>query len=136
MKRLTLLLIFGLISCAPSALENKNYEYPSEATISWSECFNQSFDEYYIYFYSPDCGNCMKIKQSFLSFYYKKTDVIYFVNTIEYAVFSSNVLNLIGVNDISQLYIPGTPTYLQIKNKVVSECFAGSKQIEEYICKK
>ena len=132
--KLTLFLFLGtcLIGCSNSRPINTIEDYSEvEDSISWDDTFD--FDgRYLVYYYSEHCAHCKEIKQDILYYYSLQIEKMYFVCTDEYAVFKSGD-DLIGVSSIDNLYIFGTPFLIEIKDYIVVNYYAGSKEISEYI---
>ncbi|MBO6280435.1 MAG: hypothetical protein J6M95_02515 [Bacilli bacterium] len=133
-KFLSLLLVF-ITGCAPVSKTSSqiNYDYEDVGThISWSDVFNQEDKTYLVYFYSLTCGYCKEIKQEILLFYFSTDEKMYFVETSTEAVFKKGN-NLIGMKNIDDFYIFGTPFLIKIINGALSEYYSGIAQILDYI---
>ena len=114
---------------------SKEYDYSDVTThIDWIDVFSQAEDLYFVYFYSLTCGHCKEIKQEILSYYFSSNETIYFVQADENTVYGSSG-ELIGVSDISNLFIYGTPFLIKLENHVIVEYYGGEKGIREYINK-
>lgn len=114
---------------------SKDYDYSDVTThIDWIDVFSQAEDLYLVYFYSLTCGHCKEIKQEVLSYYFSSNETIYFVQADENTVYGSSG-ELIGVSDVSNLFIYGTPFLIKLENHVIVEYYGGEKEIREYINK-
>lgn len=134
-----LLLLFTLLisgcSNTHANIITKEYDYLDVSThIDWIDVFSQVEDLYLVYFYSLTCGHCKEIKQDILSYYFSVDQVIYFVQADENTVYGSSG-ELIGVSDVSNLFIYGTPFLIKLENHVIVEHYGGEKEIREYINK-
>jgi len=145
MKRLSLLSLALLLSCSPSANASDSGENAQESTsfldysevttqIKWVDIFEQEEERYLIYFYSEYCGYCRDIKEEFLTYYFGADEKIYFVDSIkEKAVYKSGAEWIIGVNNIDDFFIPGTPFLVEISNWNVTNYYIGVSAIRLYI---
>lgn len=100
--------------------------------IAWSEIFSQNQETYCTYIYSQSCGYCQQLKQDVLS-YALSVDNFYFLEYSDDVILTNNIEKTIGIQKIDQLAILGTPTILEIKNKVLTKNIAGKKKISEYL---
>lgn len=133
MKKFYLLASLILVSCSANDVEELQLVYPEEKQISWNDSLSIQSLDYFLYFYSYGCGYCNKLKGPFLQYYYSHDTEIYFVNTEDRMVIHSTTDGLLGVSDINNLFILGTPTLLEIKNNIVSEIYSGIHAIEGFI---
>lgn len=137
MKKIVSLLVPLLTVCGCSTSSSTsetihNYHETKNSLIPWSDVFLQEENDYLVYFYSERCGHCNEIKQDVISFYLKDLINMYFVCTDIEAVFGQSK-DLIGVNNINDFYIFGTPFLSRISSYCVSEYYVGSTQIRNYI---
>lgn len=139
MKKVKLFLLSATIlsSCAaasPPAVEEKiSYDYIEieNSKISWNGILSKEEDTYKVYFYSLSCGYCRELKDEIISYYLKGLETLYFVCTDEHAVFARG--DIIGVNNIDDFHILGTPYLVEIKNKTVFSAYAGLTSIRNYL---
>lgn len=132
-----LLLVLLLSGCSNTHANiiTKEYDYLDVSThIDWIDVFSQVEDLYLVYFYSLTCGHCKEIKQDILSYYFSSNETIYFVQADENTVYGSSG-ELIGISDISNLFIYGTPFLIKLENHSLIEYYGGEKEIREYINK-
>ena len=123
---------FLLVSCSTEELIYHNYHETKSCLISWSDVFNQNEDDYLVYFYSESCGHCNEIKQDVISFYLEDIYPMYFVCTdIEVVLGPKN--NLVGIDNIDDFYIFGTPFLLNLVDHAVSSYYAGANEVKDYI---
>ena len=135
MKPLLLFATILLSGCVPSTKSDPvTYDYSDVEShqINWSDIFSQPEDSYSVYFYSVTCGHCAEIKQNILSYYFLNKEVIYFSKTSEETVFGSKT-DLIGVSNLEDFHIFGTPFLINISNHAVSNYYAGVSEITKYI---
>ena len=132
-----MLLTFMLSGCVsspkPPEIVPEVHEYSDieQSRISWNDIFAQEQETYKVYFYSESCGYCRELKEDIISYYKKGIEVIYFVCTDEYAVFNTG--DLIGINNINDFFILGTPMLVEITNSTVTNSYAGLSMIRNYI---
>ena len=144
MKKLSLLSVMLLIGCSMGgnvSKENEEQEIPKKldyadvtTSIHWPDIFLQEEQRYLVYFYSEYCGYCKNIKDEFLSYYLLDKEKIYFVDAIkEKAVFKGNAESIIGLKEITDFYIPGTPFLLEIMDWTATNYYVGMENIRLYI---
>lgn len=148
MKKITALALIVLVGCSPSkTVEDVNKEDPPtesvldysivETSISWVDVFEQIEERYLVYFYSEYCGYCRNIKEEFLSYYLLNKEKIYFVDAIkEKAVYHSGAEGIIGIDNIDDYYIPGTPFLVEFTNWQVTNYYMGMEAIRMYVSQK
>ena len=135
MKLILLLATVLLSGCVPNTKSDPvTYDYSDVETqiIDWCDIFSQLEDNYSVYFYSVTCGHCAEIKQSILSYYFLNKEVMYFSRTSEETVFGTKT-DLIGVSDLEDFHIFGTPFLINVTNHTVSNYYAGVSEITNYI---
>ena len=119
-----------VVSCSPSreTTNNKNVieqeEIIKNKSISWLDALNQKENNYIIFVYSETCGYCHDMMDEILDFAKSEILVTYFINSQIYKVPISNEIKE-NIADINQLSILGTPTILEIDNKIVVNNIAG-----------
>ena len=135
------LLICGLIiisvSCSKSSKESissiiYDYDLTQDKTIEWNDLFNQNPDFYYVYVYSPKCGYCNDIKQDVLNYCFNLSSSMYFVCTDNDIVIGPPK-DLVGLNNIEEFYIFGTPFLIEVKERAVANYYAGKEEILAFI---
>ena len=142
MKKLFLLSSLLLASCSLKQAENNDYpedkhtyEDVCDLQIAWKEVFNQAEDEYLVYFYSEECGYCKLIKDEVIDYCQKEIYPMYFVDVLhdEDKVIKKPPAIVEGISSIDELFIFGTPSLMKIKEKVVTNYYAGVQSIREFI---
>ena len=137
-----IILLFGL--CILTTCSNQTviiddvqerYEYSDieNYMIQKEEIFSIKLDIYSIYIYREDCSYCEKIKNDVIKYVQKNNDVFVIDNSISEIPITSRQNEIIGIDDISSLYIYGTPIMLIIKDKKISNVYLGVQEILTYI---
>ena len=135
MKRYTSLIIPLLLICgcqSKNTEEEHNYHEIKNRLISWDYIFEQEEDDYLVYFYSERCGHCNEIKQEILKFYLAEYTPMYFVCTDYDAIFGPKS-DLVGVDNIDDFYIFGTPFLARLHNHIVTNYYVGVSEIRSFI---
>ncbi len=136
MKKLSSLIIpiFVLTGCQAKAkpVVQHNYHEIKDRRINWEDIFSQEESDYLVYFYSEHCGYCSSIKNEVISYYLKTDKVMYFVCTDLGATFGPQS-NLVGIDNVTNFYIFGTPFLVRIMEFKVLEYYVGASSILEFI---
>ena len=117
-------------SCSPirETTNNKNVieqeEIIKNQSISWFDALNQKENNYIVFVYSETCGYCHDMMDEIIDFAKSEILVTYFINGQIYKVPISNEIKE-NIADINQLSILGTPTIIEIDNKIVVNNIAG-----------
>ena len=127
-----LLLLVGCSNAKKQEPENHNYHEIRNNLIDWVDVFNQLEHDYIVYFYSERCGHCNSNKNDIISYYLTTDNKMYFVCTDLDAIFGSQK-DLRGIDNIDDFYIFGTPFLIRLQEYVVSEYYAGTNAILNYI---
>ena len=124
-------------SCSPAASEqmSKNafsaYEIVQNNQIIWSEIFKQNLDHYLVFFYSETCGHCHQIMEDVIAFSEAKIVDTYYLNTQNQDIkisIRNDIEKTIGLTDVDELFIAGTPTIIEIKNHIISNNIPGKDE--------
>ena len=126
-----LLLSFLLFSCSDDATIH-NYHEIKEHLISWNSVFEQSEDDYLVYFYSERCGHCNEIKQYVISFYLEGSYPMYFVCS-DFEVVLGPKKDLKGIDNIDDFYIFGTPFLVRILLHSIESYYVGVEEVKQCI---
>ena len=135
LRILPLLLTALFVSCSPAENEqmSKNafseYNVPTNQKIIWSDCLSQKEDHYLVFFYSETCAHCHEIMGDVLSFYEANILQMYFLDTKADDTkipIGNNIDLTIGVDNVNDLFIAGTPTIIEVENWIVKANFPGS----------
>ena len=122
-------------SCSPAKSEqmSKNtfseYNVPLDQKIAWSDCLSQKEDHYLVFFYSETCTYCHEIMGDVLSFYEANVLQMYFLDTKATDTkipIGSNIDLTIGIDNVNELFIAGTPTIIEVENWIVKANVPGS----------
>lgn len=134
-------LIF-LVSCTPEASSSSNQSsqfdemIPESLKINWSDSFKQEDEEYLVFFYSDTCSHCHEIMGDVIAFTEENIKQTYFANIIS----SEGKMPIVkggdpitGVDDISDFYILGTPTLIEIEEGTVTSHIPGKDAILTFL---
>lgn len=137
LKLCSLLFAISAVSCTPqttssSVISSSNYdEIIERQSVSLAECLSKEEEHYLVYFYSSTCTPCSEIKGDVVSFAMDNIVKTYFLNTKE----PGNEIQkcsaeevVVGVNDVSNLFIVGTPTLVEVKNGTTTSNVAGKSK--------
>ena len=122
-------------SCTPAKSEqmSKNtfseYKQTIDEKIMWSDCLSQNEDHYLVFFYSETCSHCHEIMGDVLSFKEENILKLYFLNVKERDIkipISNNIGLTIGIDNVDDLFISGTPSIIEIENWIVKANIAGT----------
>ena len=119
-----------VVSCSPtrditnnkSAIEQQ--EIVAKQQISWLEVLNQEDNHYIIFVYSETCGYCHDMMDEIIDFAKSEILPTYFINTQNNEVPIYQEINE-NIASIDELGILGTPSILEIENKVAIRNIAG-----------
>ena len=133
-----LLASISLVSCGGDFFNAKAdpvYDYKDfeNYKICHENVFFQAKSQYFVYIYSLRCGHCLAIKQDVLSYILECKTPMYLLEYNENIKIASNVTNTIGINNIEELYILGTPTLLKIEDKILTLNVAGQDEVIEIL---
>ena len=119
-----------VLSCTPTreSTNNKNVNKQEEIIknheISWLDALNQKENHYIIFVYSPTCGYCHDMMDEIIDFAESEILPTYFINSQKYKVpITSEIKENTG--DIEELSILGTPSILEIEDKIAITNIAG-----------
>ena len=111
---------------------NHEYDEIVNQKLLWNDIFSVAKPTYFVYFYSLVCQNCNSLKNEIIE-YGLANDDIYFVQDSKEFVFGNDILNTIGVSDISFFFISGFPTLVLIKNSKITNHIIGTKNIINFL---
>ena len=124
-----------LPSCSPVETQqmSKNafsqYNVTNDQKISWSNCLSQKEDHYLVFFYSETCTHCHEIMGDVLSFSEANILKTYFLDikaSDRKIPVSNNIDSTIGISNVSDLFIAGTPSIIEVENWLVKANVAGT----------
>lgn len=131
------LMLAMFTSCSPAQSEqnSKNgvfqFNVKDEEHIFWSELFNQKENHYLVFFYSDYCLHCHQIIEDVLIFSHQNILKIYFVDTKSQNTevpLKINVDDTLGITDITDFAIVGTPTLVEIEKRILMQNVAGTEK--------
>ena len=111
-----------------------DYKEVEDKFISWDNLFKIEQAWYYVYIFSYSCGHCLNIKNEIIE-YSLNHDNFYFVEFNKDIPILTNIEETINQIDIQYVGILGTPSLLEIYNKVLIGNVAGEKEILKTIAK-
>lgn len=108
-------------SCSPANEKSSaksaysEYDIVNEKQIQWADVLSQQEKEYIVFFYSETCSHCHEMMDEIISFASDNIEPTYFMdvgkNTI--VIKPANEIE-IGVEDIKDFAIQGTPTIVEV----------------------
>ena len=134
LRSLSLILATVFASCSPSKSEpsNKNavqeYEIIAKQEIYLGDCLSQEEEDYLVFFHSDTCGHCKEIIDDVTLFASSSIIKTYFLNVSksENKVPRCSVQDIeIGIDQIDNLRIVGTPTIIEVENGITTANVAG-----------
>ena len=124
-----LLSLVFLASCTPtegsesSQSSEQSETIPTSLQIDWADSFKQEEDDYLVFYYSETCAQCHEIMGDVIAFANSNIKKTYFANIMSSEgkmPIEKGSDPLIGVSDINEFYIGGTPTIIEIKEGTVT----------------
>ena len=121
-------------SCSPVESEqmSKNafseYKITIDNKINWADCLDQIESHYLVFCYSETCQHCHQIMGDVISFAEANILKMYFLNTKEQEVkipLGNDIDLTIGISDVIDLFIAGTPSIIEVKERTVTANIAG-----------
>lgn len=130
-----------VVSCSPTRdiTNNKNaieqQEFIINHQIPWLQALNQEENHYIIFVYSETCGYCHDMMDEIIDFAKSEILPTYFINAQNYEVPIYREIKE-SITSIDGLGILGTPSILEIENKVVIRNIAGIDKCLEFLIDK
>lgn len=129
------------VSCSPAhvtAIKEKtyqDYEIVQSNQIRWLDILNQQEDNYIVFIYSETCFYCHEMLDEIVDFANGDFLKTYFVNS------SINQIKIsedygIGATNIEDLSIKGTPSIIEVEDKMVIANAPGIDQCLTYLNEK
>ena len=136
----SLALLAITVSCSPvvdTAKEktNEDYKIIQEHQISWLDVLEQNESNYIVFIYSETCGYCHDMVDEIVGFASSGILPTYFVNASNNKVTISDDYE-IGITDINNLSIKGTPSIIEVLDKMVIANVPGLDQCLTYLNEK
>ena len=130
-----------VVACSPvvdTTNEEKRYEdctIIQSHQIAWPDVLNQKENNYIVFFYSETCGYCHEMLNEIVDF--ANSDILetYFVNCSTNKVTISEDYG-IGISNIEELSIKGTPSIIEVFDKVVVANVPGLENCLTYLNEK
>jgi len=136
MKKIIILIsTIMLFSCSGSNQDKsiiiKPHEYNEieHLKINWIDSLNQNTNNYLIYFYQNHCAHCYDIKNEVITYALEGKIKIYFCNDINIVFYEGDLNETIGKSNIDEVFINGTPSIIEVKQKVVKDNVCGSNKV-------
>ena len=137
LRILPLVLTAMFASCAPAKSEqmSKNafdeYEILNTQQIKWSTVLSQTETNYLVFFYSETCPHCHEIMGDVIAFSESNIVKTYFLDTKKSETkvpIKNEVDETIGVTEIDDLFIAGTPTIIEVQEGMVKANVPGKDE--------
>ena len=118
-----------LVSCSPSTSEqssqsvSSSFDIPVEQQIAWTDCLSQEEDDYLVFFYSETCNHCHEIMGDVLAFSNENIIKVYFSDVMKgdpKITISRDIDATLGVTDVNNFFIAGTPTLIEVYEGTVT----------------
>jgi len=136
---LSSLFLITLCSCSLSgqSLNNESnhrfedYQIVNDNQINWQDVLMQEESNYFVFVYSETCSNCHDIQEEIVNFAVDKIMPTYFVDTKKSGdvTISKDVDSSIGASKMDDVSILGTPSVLEVEDKIVIANIAGKENI-------
>lgn len=142
-KLLSFSLLLAIVGCSNSSITESldytpsfshDYDEVGERFITWESLFDINNDWYFVYVFSYTCGHCQNIKNEVIE-YSLNHDNFYFVEYSKDIPILATVEETINQTEIQYVGILGTPSLLEVYNKVLINNVAGEKEISKIIAK-
>ena len=125
-----ILLAFFLIACQG---EVKTYSYKdvNDKHLTYENIFSPPNFHYFIYVYSGGCYVCDSIKQEIIPYGLSHDNFYFLIYSHELTPPNENFIqdSILGVSDVTNIYLIGTPTMLEIKEAKIDSYYLGSEKI-------
>ena len=136
----SLALLATVAACSPahvitSKKTYQDYDIVQSQQIRWLDILNQQEDNYIVFVYSETCGYCHDMLDEIVDFATERILPTYFVNS------SINQIKIsedygIGATNIVDLSIKGTPSIIEVEDKMVIANAPGIDQCLTYLNEK
>ncbi len=138
MKHFFLTVLFSSLLLACQSERNEpiyelSYDDYLDSSIVYEDMFSQKEDEYFVYIYSKSCSHCEAIKNDVLSFLKEDIVPVYLLRYTKDIRVNQDIELTIGVSDINDFYIAGTPTLVHIYEHCVLNNVVGEVDVINYI---
>ncbi len=119
----------------------KDYKDYSSHQIAYNQILNKK-GTYYVYFYSNDCSHCQDLKKYIFQYIDsdkndKENGIPLYIfcvdNYLEELTSESEAENILGVTDVKELKLTGTPTMVLIANKEIKNAWSSTNNIKNQL---
>lgn len=119
----------------------KDYKDYSSHQIAYNQILNKK-GTYYVYFYSNDCSHCQDLKKYIFQYIDsdkndKENGIPLYIfcvdNYLEELTSESEAENILGVTDVKELKLTGTPTMVLIANKEIKNAWLSTNNIKSQL---
>lgn len=131
MKKLFMFLCLILCGCSPIKESSYDYEDFIDRHIQFGDTLSFEGD-YYVYIYMLRCYHCNQIKNQIFE-YMIKYDNLYLLECPEEIKISNDISSTIGVQNVDEIMINGTPTLLEVDNHTLVLNISGSVKIINFL---
>ena len=113
--------VMVISSCSSTGESTSNksafseYELVNEKQIKWADVLSQQEKEYVVFFYSETCSHCHEMMDEIINFATDNIEPTYFLDVGANTVVIKTADEIeIGVDDIKDFAIQGTPTLVEV----------------------
>ena len=110
-----------------------NYDEVSERFISWNDSLSLNNEHYYVYYFSRTCKYCDELKNEVIDIALNKCNALYFCNDNAIIIQDLDPIHTIGISDISNLYIRGFPSLIEVRNNTVTDHLLGKSKVITFL---
>ena len=142
LRILPLILVATFASCTPVENEqmSKNalidFDYSLYPHLDWQDSLKQQESNYLLFFYSKTCTYCQEIIEDVQAFCDENIMKVYWINTRETSTtipVSYDIDKTLGVDDVSNLFIRGTPSIIEVFKGIVVANVPGKENCLTFI---
>lgn len=127
----TTFLLLNSCTFGGSKTKQKEYDYKDfeNIKISWNCVLFDAKPQYFVYVYSESCLHCQEIKNDVLKFIREGENSIYLIEANSDIPTGGNIEKTIGAKCITDIWIEGVPTLLEINNKTLTSNVCGTTEV-------
>ena len=139
---LPFLLAAVFTSCSPVKSEStyknaiQEYEIVKRQEINLSDCLSQEEEQYLVFFHSETCLHCQEIIEDVTSFAASNIFKTYFLDVAKEGNKTPRCSKeeiTLGIDQVEDLKIVGTPTIIEVENGIVIVNIAGKESCLEFL---
>ena len=129
-KFICIFLTLFLIACQGSP-KVYSYQDVNSKHLTYENIFFPTNYHYFIYVYSGGCYVCDSIKQEIISYSLNDENFYFLLYSHELVPPEENFdqTTILGVDDVKNIYLIGTPSMLEIKGGKIDNYYLGSEKI-------